>query len=169
MENSPKVHFGTPHLHARGILCQNSDMILHPDPARPSASSPAPEGAGAVLAIAPERRGGRAPLRGTVDSWTDVSQNSVKSIDLSPSRARYIVVCQKTDKHDSPLTLTREEHRLLSQNSVKAKHGHPHPHARGILAKRFVRILTKHLHPHPHARGGDDKILYGFRQVSETV
>ena len=78
-------------------------MILHPDPARPSASSPAPEGAGAVLAIAP-RGGGTSPLRGTVDSWTDVSQNSVKSVS--------------------------------------------HPHARGILAKRFVRILTKHLLPH---------------------
>jgi hypothetical protein len=62
LENSPKVHFGTPHLHARGILCQNSDMILRPDPARASRSSPAPRGQGAVLAIAPERGGGRAPF-----------------------------------------------------------------------------------------------------------
>jgi len=68
LENSPKVHFGTPHLHARGILCQNSDMILHPDPARASRSSPAPEGAGAVSCDSPREGGGKAPLRGTVDS-----------------------------------------------------------------------------------------------------
>jgi len=53
-----------PRTYTRGILCQNSDMILHPDPARASRSSPAPEGAGAVLAIAPERRGGDEPPSG---------------------------------------------------------------------------------------------------------
>ena len=62
-----------------------------------------------------------ARIRGTVDSWTDVSQNSVKSIDLSPSRARYIVVCQKSDKHDSPLTSrARYIDKMLLQNSAKA-------------------------------------------------
>ena len=97
-----------PRTYTRGILCQNSDMILHPDPARPSASSPAPEGGRGSIGDSPRERGGdEPPFGGTVDSWTDVSQNSVKSIDLSPSRARYIVVCQKSDKHDSPLTLTR--------------------------------------------------------------
>ena len=38
-----------------------------PDPTRPSASSPAPEGAGAVRGDSPREGGDEPPLRGTVD------------------------------------------------------------------------------------------------------
>jgi hypothetical protein len=90
LENSPKVHFGTPHLHARGgdVVRILTSCSAAPDPARASRSSPAPRGGRGSIGDSPERRGDEPPS-GTVDSWTDIWQNSDKSVPHP--HARYIV------------------------------------------------------------------------------
>ena len=75
---------------------------------------PRPRGGRGSIGDTPREGGDEPPLRGTVDSWTDVSQNSVKSV--SPPHTRGIL-CQNSDTiiEKIALTLTRAVYCCLSE------------------------------------------------------